>query len=138
MPALRSLLAYGVALVAVFAIAGALGYVYEHDPQRDLVEVVIRGSTPPSPDGEFQAGTVTSVSDDSLQVRIIEAAQDSLAASTVRTVEALLAEITIEELHPLDDPADVNQGVSVNLGGERTSTERVISGVVLIAPGALP
>ena len=125
--ALRPLLAYGAVVIFVFVAAIALGYVYSHDPERDLIEVVIDRSPPPGQDGEFANGTVVDIAGGTV-----------LVGTELGILEVTLADVTLEELRPLEDPAAVSQGVAVNLGGERTLSERVISGVVLIAPGATP
>ena len=125
MPALRPLLTYLVVLTGFFVAALAIGYVYEHDPERDLVEVAIDRSAIPAGDGEFASGTVLGVDGSTAQV-----------ASSLGTFEVDLADLPLEELRALDDPLALPAGIAVNLGGERAATEPVISGVVLITPEA--
>ncbi len=127
MPALRPLLTYGAVLIVFFGVAVAIGYVYEHDPERDLVEVAIDRSAIPAGDGEFASGTVLTVEGGT-----------ALIASALGTFEVDLADLTLEELRSLEDPTDALAGRSVNLGGERAATEPVISGVVVIASEDAP
>lgn len=127
MPALRPLLTFSAVLVAVFAIATFAGYVYEHDPERDLIEVVIDRSALPADDGEFASGTILSVDGNSAQI-----------ASSLGTFEVELDALALEELQPLENPAEVAAGAALNLGGERAATEPVISGVVVMAPEVTP
>jgi hypothetical protein len=126
-PALRPLLTYLAVVIGVFVAALAIGYVYEHDPERDLVEVVIDRSAIPAGDGEFAAGTVLGVDGSTAQV-----------TSSAGSFELNLADLSIEALQPVDDPLTIPPGTAVNLGGERAPTEPVISGVVLIAPQGAP
>jgi len=126
-PSPRPILIYAGVLVVVFAVALAIGYVYNYEPERDLVEVVIDRSALPASDGEFTSGTVVGVSGD---VVTIETAQG--------TLEVPLTDAIVEALRTLNDPAAAPVGVPVNLGGERTATERVISGVVLLRSAATP
>ncbi len=119
MPAPRSLAIYAISLIAVFGISFGIGYVYQYDPQRDLIELVIDRSAELPRDSTLISGTVREVSE---------------TAVTLETesgmLELPLAGITLEALLPLEDPATVATGTTVNLGGERTSTERVITGLV--------
>ena len=119
MPAPRSLAIYAISLIAAFGISFGIGYVYQYDPQRDLIELVIDRSAELPRDSTLISGTVREVSE---------------TAVTLETesgmLELPLAGITLEALLPLEDPATVATGTTVNLGGERTSTERVITGLV--------
>jgi len=119
MPAPRSLAIYAISLIAVFGISFGIGYVYQYDPQRDLIELVIDRSAELPRDSTLISGTVREVSE---------------TAVTLETesgmLELPLAGITLEALLPLEDPATVATGTTVNLGGERTSTERVITDLV--------
>lgn len=121
MAQLRPLLTYTAVLFVFFAVAVTVGYVYEHDPERDLVEVVIDRSAIPAGDGEFASGTVLSIEGGIVRF-----------ASSRGGLEVTLADVVLEELRPLADPAAAPSGIAVNLGGERTPVERVISGVVVI------
>ena len=127
MPRFRPLLTYAAALVVVFAAAMGIGYVYEHEPERDFVEVVIDRSAAAAPEVEFASGTVTEVRGDSIVVE-----------SDLGTFEVPRSSVPVEELRALEALVGFSEGVSVNLGGERTALERVISGLVLIAPEAAP
>ena len=127
MPALRPLLTFGLVLLAVFVAAIGIGYVYEHDPERDLVEVVIDRFTLPANDGEFASGTILGVDGTTAQI-----------ASSLGTFEVELDALTVEALQALDDPSEFAAGSALNLGGERAATEPVISGVVLMAPESTP
>lgn len=126
MAKLRPLLIYVGVLIVVLAAAFGLGYVYEHDPERDLVEVVIDRSGPVD-QTEVLSGTVADVRDGSVVI-----------STEFGPFEVLLADVTLEELRALEAPERIAEGLPLNLGGERTPSERVISGVVLIAPEAAP
>lgn len=123
----RSLAIYAISLVATFGISFGIGYVYQYDPQRDLVELVIDRSAELPSDSNLISGTVRELSE---------------TAVTVETesgmLELTLAGITLEALLPLEDPATVTVGSTVNLGGERTSTERVITGLVFFDEAVRP
>jgi hypothetical protein len=118
-PAPRSLAIYVISLIAVFGISFGIGYIYQYDPQRDLLELVIDRSAELPRDSNLISGTVREVSE---------------TAVTVETESGMLqvplAGITLEALLPLEYPSTVAIGSTVNLGGERTSTERVITGLV--------
>jgi hypothetical protein len=126
-PTPRSLITYSIALLVVFAASAAIGYVYERNPERDAVEVVIDRSSGPARDAEFASGTIASVDDGTISI-----------ASDVTTFEVARDGLAIEELRPLRDPAGFAAGTTLNLGGERTAVERVISGVVLFQPEVTP
>ena len=127
MPTLRSFITYSIALLIVFAASASIGYVYEYNPERDTVEVVIDRSSRPARDAEFASGTIASVDGRTISI-----------ASDVRTFEVARDGLAIEELRPLEDPAGFAAGTMLNLGGERTAVERVISGVVLFQPEVTP
>ena len=127
MPALRPLLTYTAVLAIVFTAAAAIGYVYEHEPQRDLVEVSINRSAIPEGDGEFASGTILTLEDGNAAI-----------ASSLGSFDVALDEVQLEQLRPFEDPTQAAPGAAVNLGGERAATEPVISGVVVIAPEAAP
>lgn len=119
MPTPRSIAIYTISLIVVFGISFGIGYVYQYDPQRDLIELVIDRSAELPRDSNLISGTVREVSETTVTVE-----------TESGMLELPLAGITLEALLPLEDPATVATGTIVNLGGERTSTERVISGVV--------
>ncbi len=123
MPSPRSLITYFVALVVVFSASAAIGYVYERDPERDLVEVVIDRSALPEREAEFASGTVVELDGGT-----------AVVVTGLNRFDVNLDEVAIEELRPLEDPSGFAEGATLNLGGERTPVERVISGVVLFAP----
>lgn len=127
MPSRRSSVIYAISLLAVFGISFGIGYVYQYDPQRDLIELVIDRSAELPHDSNLISGTVREV---------------SATAVTVETESGILqiplADITLEALLPLEDPATVAIGTTANLGGERTSTERVITGLVFFDGEAWP
>ncbi|MBT5773354.1 MAG: hypothetical protein HOH95_03155 [Dehalococcoidia bacterium] len=119
MPTPRSIAIYAISLIVAFGISFGIGYVYQYDPQRDLIELVIDRSAELPRDSNLISGTVREVSETTVTVE-----------TESGMLELPLASITLEALLPLEEPATVATGTAVNLGGERTSTERVISGVV--------
>jgi hypothetical protein len=118
-PTPRSIAIYAISLIVAFGISFGIGYVYQYDPQRDLIELVIDRSAELPRDSNLISGTVREVSETTVTVE-----------TESGMLELPLASITLEALLPLEEPATVATGTAVNLGGERTSTERVISGVV--------
>jgi hypothetical protein len=124
-PALRSLLTYGAVLIVIFAVAVSAGYVYEHDPQRDLVTVSM--SPAASGDSSLISGNVVSTYYDIVLVN-----------TEFGVFEVPLADVMFEELRPIEDPGLFPEGTALNLGGESSPTERVISGIVLLTPEVLP
>jgi hypothetical protein len=126
-PTARSLITYSVALIVIFAASAVTGYVYERSPERDVIEVVIDRSSAPERDAEFASGTVASVDNGTLSI-----------AADFTTFEVALDGVALEELRPLADPTGFAAGTALNLGGERTAVERVISGVVLFQPEVTP
>ena len=116
MPGLRAMLVFVVSLAVVFGVSFAIGYVYQYDPERDVVELVIDRSADVPSDGELEAGIVRGVAGGTVTIET-----DS------GTIELSIGELTLEGLIPLVDPSGVPEGTTVNLGGERTTTERVIT-----------
>jgi hypothetical protein len=117
---------YAAVLAAFFVVAAAVGYVYNHEPERDVVEVVIdRSNRPEGP--RFVSGTVVELDGNRAVIQ-----------GDFERFEVVLSDVEVEELRALPDPTGVPVGAWVNLGGERTATERVISGVVLFGSGATP
>jgi hypothetical protein len=107
-------------MISMFGISFGIGYVYQYDPERDVVELVINRTADVSTGGsELIAGIVRDVNLGSVTIET-----DS------GTIEVSLDELTLEGLVPLDDPASIAAGTTVNLGGERILTERVITGLV--------
>ena len=121
MPGLRAMLVFVVSLAVVFGVSFAIGYVYQYDPERDVVELVIDRSADVPSDGELEAGIVRGVAGGTVTIET-----DS------GTIELSIAELTLEGLIPRVDPSGVPEGTTVNLGGERTTTERVITGLVFL------
>lgn len=121
MPSIRAILIYLVSLAVVFGLSFGIGYVYQYDPERDLVELVIDRSADVPGEGSLASGIIRAVSDDAVTVE-----------TESGTIEIAIADVILEELLPLEDPSSVGTGSTVNLGGERTSTERVITGLVFV------
>jgi len=120
MTSARSIVIYSFAMISMFGISFGIGYVYQYDPERDVVELVINRTADVSTGGsELIAGIVRDVNLGSVTIET-----DS------GTIEVSLDELTLEGLVPLDDPASIAAGTTVNLGGERILTERVITGLV--------
>lgn len=123
----RAYLIYAISLVAAFGISFGIGYLYQYDPERDLVEVVVDNSAAVIPGSGLLSGTIRSLN-------------DSVAAVETEfgTIELLLTGVTLEQLLPLDYPTTIVAGTPVNLGGERTETERVITGLVFLEGQSQP
>ena len=127
MPTPRAFVIYAISLVAAFAISFGIGYLYQYDPERDLVEVVIDSSAAVTPDSGLLSGTIRDLNDNVVAVETESGA-----------IELSLAGVALEQLVPLDDPTTIVAGAPVNLGGERTETERVITGLVFLEGEAQP
>jgi hypothetical protein len=120
MTSARSIVIYSFAMISMFGISFGIGYVYQYDPERDVVELVINRTADVSTGGsELIAGIVRDVNLGSVTIETASG-----------TIEVSLDELTLEGLVPLDDPASIAAGTTVNLGGERILTERVITGLV--------
>jgi hypothetical protein len=120
MTSARSIVIYAFAMISMFGISFGIGYVYQYDPERDVVELVINRTADVSTGGsELIAGIVRDVNLGSVTIETASG-----------TIEVSLDELTLEGLVPLDDPASIAAGTTVNLGGERILTERVITGLV--------
>jgi hypothetical protein len=126
-PSRRAVLFYAGALLAAFALAFAVGYAYQYGPERDLVSVVVEEDADIPRDEAFQAGTVTEVN-----------GQTATILTASGSVEVDLSSVALEALRSLPSLDGVQPGAQVNLGGERTGTERVISGIVIFEDGATP
>ena len=127
MPTPRSIAIYAISLIAAFGISFGIGYVYQYSPERDVVELLIDHSADVPRESDVISGTVRQVSDSAITVE-----------TRSGTLELALTAVALEELLPLDDPATIAAGTTVNLGGERTSTERVITGLVFLDGQVLP
>ena len=127
MPTPRSIAIYAISLIAAFGISFGIGYVYQYSPERDVVELLIDHSADVPRESDVISGTVRQVGDSAITVE-----------TRSGTLELALTAVALEELLPLDDPATITAGTSVNLGGERTSTERVITGLVFLDGQVLP
>ena len=127
MPTPRSIAIYAISLIAAFGISFGIGYVYQYSPERDVVELLIDHSADVPRESDVISGTVRQVGDSAITVE-----------TRSGTLELALTAVALEELLPLDDPATIAAGTTVNLGGERTSTERVITGLVFLDGQVLP
>ena len=127
MPTPRAVIVYAISLIAAFGISLGIGYLYQYDPERDVVEVVLESSASVTPDNGLISGIIRDVNNRTVTIETESGA-----------VELSLASVTLEQLLPLDDPASIVAGASVNLGGERTETERVITGLVFLEGEAQP
>jgi len=126
-PTPRAYLIYAISLIAAFGISFGIGYLYQYDPERDLVEVVIDSSAAVTPDSVLLSGTIRGLNNSVVAVE-----------TESGTIELSLAGVALEQLVPLDDPTTIAAGAPVNLGGERTETERVITGLVFLEGEAQP
>lgn len=124
MPSPRALLVFVVSLIVVFGASFGIGYVYQYDPERDVVELVIDGAADVPSEGTLTSGVVRGVDGSTVTIE-----------TETGTIEISIGEVGVEALLPLDDPSVISAGTTVNLGGERTPTERVISGLVFLDGG---
>ena len=121
MPRLRSLLVYLLALLLVFAGGVAGGFVYQHEPERDIRTVEL---TTDDPDADVQtivAGELIEVGSDFIVIRIDN--QDFRLT--------LPPDATLDELTRIDDPTTL-EGRTVNVGGQQTVSGLILTGIVAI------
>ena len=105
-------------LLAAFGLGVAGGFLYTHEPAPP--ELRTRLTAGRAEAESSVRGTLTSIGADHIEVTTAEGARRlSLAAS-----------VPIEELTPLTGA--VAEGAAVNLGGNRTESGFVITGVVVI------
>ena len=112
-----------IILGGAFGLALLAGFVYSHEPQPERVDIRVDSSRPPDAE-QVLPGTVTRTTADSIEVTTI------LGAETV-ALEGLVA----EDLVPLDEDSPT-VGAPANIGGTRTQTGYVLSGVVIIETDA--
>ena len=121
MPSLRSFLTYLLALALVFAGGLAGGFVYEHEPERDALNVELLSNDETAVVETVVAGQVIEVGADFVVIRIdgedfrLELAPDA----------------AFDELVRVDDPS-VLQGQPVNVGGQQTVNGLILTGIVAI------
>ena len=87
MPSLRTMIVFVVSLAVVFGGSFGIGYVYQYDPERDVVELVIDRTADVPSDGELQAGVVRGVAGSTVTIET-----DS------GTIELSMSELTLEGL----------------------------------------
>ena len=117
---LRSPLAlYALLAAAAFVLAGMGGYVYSHEPERDVLLVDIQ-STPAPPPGTV-SGFIVAIDDASLTLATPDGGQ---------AVLDLPAGLPVEDLERLE--AALPEGATVNVGVDDTQFGQVLTGVVWI------
>lgn len=125
--ALRAVLTTAVLAILAFAVGGVAGFVYEHEPQRDVVHVLI-DRTAPAPAEVLVRGPLTEV-----------AAGAGAGARRSVVVQTGGGPVTIELA--ADTPADellpvaagvLSPGTAVNIGGERGTYGLMLTGVVAV------
>jgi hypothetical protein len=120
-PRLRSLLVYLLALAIVFTAGVAGGFVYQHEPERDIRTVQL---TVDDPDAEVQtivAGEIVEVGGDFIVIRI-----DNQEFRLTLPVDA-----AFDELTRVEDPTTL-EGRTVNVGGQQTVSGLILTGIVAI------
>ncbi|MEZ4503406.1 MAG: hypothetical protein R3C39_12330 [Dehalococcoidia bacterium] len=114
-----SVLVAAILVVGAFGAALGAGYVYSHEPAPERIEVRLDTSNPP-PSEQVLPATIDGIDDGTVEVTTV------LGTSSVD-----LDGVIIEELEPLDGTLPVS-GVPANLGGTRTDSGYVLSGVVIV------
>lgn len=118
----RALLTYLVVAGAIFALGLAGGFVFEHDPERDIVALnVDRSPRPDALPGELLRGSLLASDAGSLR----------LDTEGGPVAVELTPDTSIEELVRVGADA-LGAGTSVNLGGERTPFGLILTGIVVI------
>jgi hypothetical protein len=116
-------------LILVSGIGGfAGGFVYSHEPQPNAVELTVTSGKVVNPES-YIAGTITSV----------DGSRITIVTDTDRTVSIDITSSTpIEQLLAID-PADLELGTPVNLGGNLAAEGQILTGVVaLLTPDGAP
>ncbi len=112
----RGVVIYLVIAAIVFALSSLGGFVYGHEPERDLIDVRVTSAGAPAATEQIESGTVIAV--DGSTVRL-----DSGASFDAPPVAEALVRTTGEQL-PV--------GTLVNVGGDVTEAGLVLTGVVAI------
>jgi len=123
-PSPRAVVIHLVLLAALFGVAFAVGYVYQYDPERDVVELVVDRNADVGGESELTSGTVVGVEGGTVRIR-----------TEFDLLELPLSEVALEGLVSVEDPTAIEAGATVNMGGDRTATERVITGIVFVDQG---
>ncbi len=113
-----------VTIVVAFSLlitSGLIGYVYSHEPERDVLHVELSTASDEGP--SYLSGTVSSVDDGA--VVFVD------ASGNERTV-TLVRDAPIEDLVRLNGAPDA--GATVNVGIEDTQFGQVLTGIVMIEP----
>jgi hypothetical protein len=116
-------------LILVSGIGGfAGGFVYSHEPQPNAVELTVTSGKVVNPES-YIAGTITSV----------DGSRITIVTDTDRTVSIDITSSTpIEQLLAID-PAALELGTPVNLGGNLAAEGQILTGVVaLLTPDGAP
>ena len=102
--------------LALFVLAGVIGYVYSHEPARDTLVVDFEGT--PLPAARYVIGAVSSIEGDSVRLNVGGGGSREVAVGAA----------PIEDLQRLEAiPAD---GTRVNVGVDDTAFGQVLTGVV--------
>jgi len=120
-PQLRSFLVYLLALVLVFGGGLAGGFVYQHEPERDALEVRLLTTDDDAEIETIVAGQLIEVGSDFVVIRI--------GGEDFRL--ELAADVALDELTRIDDPSSL-QGQTVNVGGQQTVNGLILTGIVAI------
>ena len=109
-------------LLVIFSIGALAGYVYTHEPSPPELRTTL---VPPAP-----------VPDSTLGGTLVTVAPDSIEMSTATGSQrlAVTSALALEELVPLT--GTIPEGAPVNVGGHRTESGFVITGVVVLPGGA--
>lgn len=121
MPSLRlsPLLLYGLLLLGAFAVAATGGYVYAHEPERDVLLVDFEATPQPPP--ATISGSVVAIEDGTLTLATPDGGQVTLALPADAPIEDL---VRLEEALP--------EGATVNVGVDDTQFGQVLTGIVWI------
>jgi hypothetical protein len=110
---------YAALAAVVLGLSGIAGYVYRHEPVRDVLAVQVESTPVPSP--ATVSGLVVGVEGDTYVLVTASGAEVTLTIPAGAPVEDLqrLAEALVE-------------GVTVNVGVENTTYGQVLTGIVVI------
>ena len=109
----------GAVLLVIFSIGALTGYVYAHEPSPPELRTTL---VPPAP-----------VPDSTLRGTLVTVVPDSIEVSTAAGSQRLgvTSALPLEELVPLT--GTIPEGAPVNVGGHRTESGFVLTGVIVLS-----
>ena len=111
-----------IAALSLLVVSGIIGYVYSHEPSRDVLHVELDTAADESP--SYLSGTIASI--DSNTVVFVD-------ASGVERTVTLMSDAPVEDLVRLNGAPTA--GTTVNIGVDDTQFGQVLTGIVVVESG---